>query len=144
MKEENSIKVLDELNKGCLMGIDAIELVLDKVSGKDFRKILERQKKFYEDMSDKVLKLYSKFCDEDPVDISTMDKVMTWYGIQMNTITDSSTSKLAELLIKGTNMGIIEGKKMLNHKEMDKKVEILVNEYVKMQEDCVESLKKCL
>ncbi len=35
--------------------------------------------------------------------------MMTWYGIQMNTIKDDTISKLSELLMQGTNMGIIEG-----------------------------------
>ena len=36
-----------------------------------------------------------------------MTKAMTWYGIQMKTMMDDTTSKLSELLMQGTNMGII-------------------------------------
>jgi len=73
-----------------------------------------------------------------------MNKVMTWYGIEMKTMTDHSNSKIAELLLQGTNMGIIEGRKLLNHKEIDKDVNSLIDEYVKMQEEAVEKLKKFL
>jgi hypothetical protein len=45
-----------------------------------------------------------------------MNKVMTWYGIEMKTMFDKSNSKIAELLLQGTNMGIIEGRKLLNNK----------------------------
>ena len=69
---------------------------------------------------------------------------MTWYGIQKDTILDDSVSKLADLLINGTNMGIIEGRKLLNNKTMDKKVHKLCNEYVKVQEKYIEKLKKFL
>ena len=69
---------------------------------------------------------------------------MTWYTVQMKTITDSSTSKLAELLLQGTNMGIIEGRKLLNNKEADKRIITLIDEYIKMQEKAVEKLKKFL
>ena len=62
----------------------------------------------------------------------------------MNTMINSDTSKIAEILINGTNMGIIEGRKLLNHKNTDKRVHSLVEEYVDMQEDAVENLKKFL
>jgi hypothetical protein len=62
----------------------------------------------------------------------------------MKTMMDDSTSKIAELLLKGTNMGIIEGRRLLNHKDTDKEVHELVQEYVDMQEDAVEKLKQFL
>ena len=69
---------------------------------------------------------------------------MTWYGIEKDTLTDSSISNLADLLIRGTNMGIIEGKKLLNNKTMDKKVHKICKEYVKMQELYLDKLKEYL
>ena len=69
---------------------------------------------------------------------------MTWYGINMKTLTDHSSSKLAELLLQGTNMGIIEGRRILNNKELDKQVKNIISEYVTMQEDSVEKLKTFL
>lgn len=73
-----------------------------------------------------------------------MTKAMTWYGINMKTLTDHSSSKLAELLLQGTNMGIIEGRRILNNKELDKQVKNIISEYVTMQEDSVEKLKTFL
>ena len=142
--EENSINVLDELNKGCCMGMDAINFVLKKVDGNEFKKILTEQLENYRNISEKINELYPKYSENDPHETSTMEKVMTWYGIQIRTITDSSSSKLAELILKGTDMGIIEGKKLLNHKYTDKKVEDLIKEYIKMQEKAVEKLKEFL
>lgn len=144
MKEENNINTLDELNNGCCMGMDALEVILEKVKGKEFKKLLQKQYDDYAEISDKISDLYPKYSDKDPHETSTMNKAMTWYGIQMKTITDSSESKLAELLLKGTNMGIIEGRKLLNNKNMDKKIEELLNDYVKIQESCIEKLKKFL
>ena len=45
----------------------------------------------------------------------------------------NSISKLADLLINGTNMGIVEGRKLLNNKTMDRKVHKICSEYVDMQ-----------
>lgn len=144
MKEENNINVLDKLHKGCCMGIDAISFVLNKVDGKEFKELLEKQQEKYEDIAEKIEDLYENYSEKEPHETTTMNKAMTWYGVQMNTINDKSTSKLAELLTQGTNMGIIEGRKLLNHKNVDKKVESLVKKYVNMQEDCIEKLKEFL
>ena len=62
----------------------------------------------------------------------------------MKTITDKSDSKIAELLLQGTNMGIIEGRRILNNKKLDEEVSNILKDYVTMQEKCVEKLKDYL
>lgn len=141
---ENEINVLDELNKGACMGMDAIHFILDKVNDESLKKELNRQYDKYKEISDKICEIYPEYNDDKPHETSTMNKVMTWYGIEMKTMMDDSTSKIAELLLQGTNMGIIEGRKLLNHKDTDKEVNKLVKEYVDMQEDAVEKLKEFL
>lgn len=39
--DENEMNVLDELNKGSCMGMDAIHFVLDKVEDENLKKILD-------------------------------------------------------------------------------------------------------
>ena len=144
MKEEKNINILDELNKGCCMGSDAVKFILEKVEGKKFKNTCENLLEEYEDLEEKINKIYNKYSDDEPHETNAMNKAMTWYGIQMKTMTDDTTSKLSELLMQGTNMGIIEGRKLLNHKNTDKEVEKLVSEYVKNQEEAVEQLKQYL
>ena len=57
---------------------------------------------------------------------------------------DTSNSKIAEILLQGVNMGIIEGRKILNKKKINKEVESIVSDYVTMQEKNVETLKSYL
>ena len=145
MKEDkNEINVLDELNKGACMGKDAIHFILDKVEDEALKKELNTQYETYNSITDKISELYPEYSKKEPHETSAMNKMMTWYGIEMRTFMDSSTSKIAELLLQGTNMGIIEGRKLLNHKGTDKEVNKLVEEYVAMQEGAVEELKKFL
>ena len=143
MKE--NINTLDELNKGACMGMDAIHFILDKVENEEFKESMEIQYNKYKDISRRINKVYSKYNSEDtPHETNLMNKAMTWYGIEMKTLTDHSDSKIAELLLQGTNMGIIEGRKLLNNKEVDNEINSLIEEYVTMQEDSVENLKKYL
>ena len=141
---DNNINTLDELNKGCSMGIDALNVILSKVDDNKFKDLLEKQKLEYKDLSDRISDLYKKYSDNEIDKTNIMEKAMTWYGVEKDTITDSSISNLADLLIRGTNMGIIEGKKLLNNKTMDKKVHKICSEYVKMQELYLDKLKEYL
>ena len=141
MKEQ--MNVLDELNKGACMGMDAIDFIIDKVNDEEFRKILKEQYNDYENISKKIHELYPDN-EKEPHETNVMTKAMTWYGIEMKTMTDKSSSKIAELLMQGTNMGIIEGRKLLNNKDINKEVNAIIDEYVTMQENAVEKLKQFL
>lgn len=144
MDDENEVNVLDELNKGACMGMDAIHFVLEKVKDDSLRTELNRQYEKYKKISDEICELYPEYSDKKPHETNAMNKVMTWYGVNMKTLTDDSTSKIAELLVQGTNMGIIEGRKLLNHKETDSNITRLTKEYVTMQEEAIEKLKQFL
>ena len=144
MKEKEDINALDEIHKGACMGIDAISFVLDKVEDDSLKKELEKEEKEYNKIKEKVEKIYPKYNEGKPHDTSVMTKAMTWSGIEMKTMNDKSNSKIAELLLQGVNMGIIEGRKILNNKKINKEVNDIIEQYVKMQEESVETLKKYL
>ena len=146
MENENqNLNILDEVNKGATMGMDAITYVSEKASDGDFKQVLDTEYNKYQKISQRVNDLYSQYSDKEPHETNAMNKAMTWYGIQMKTITDDTTSKLSELLMQGTNMGIIEGRRLLNqNKDIDSNVQNILNDFVVMQEDSVETLKKYL
>lgn len=143
--ENQNLNILDEVNKGATMGMDAISYVTDKAKDKNFKQVLYTEYNKYRDISRRVNTLYSKYSDKEPHETNAMNKMMTWYGIQMKTMTDDTTSKLSELLMQGTNMGIIEGRRLLNqHDDIEDSVKTILNDFVVMQEDSVETLKKYL
>ncbi len=144
-KEKNDVNVLDELNKGACMGKDAIFFIMDKVDDEELKDLLKKQYNKYDEISKRICELYPEYnSTKEPHKTSTMNQVMTWYDIEMETMMDGTTSKIAELLMKGTNMGIIEGRRLLNDNQADEETRKLLEEYVKMQEEAVESLKKYL
>ena len=126
------------------MGKDAIHFVLDKVTDENLKKELHTQYEKYEQITNKISELYPEYSDKEPHETNAMQKVMTWYGIEMKVMMDDTTSKIAELLMQGTNMGIIEGRRLLNDKNTDPEVHAIVQEYVDMQEDAIEKLKPFL
>ena len=143
--ENKDLNILDEVNKGATMGMDAISYISEKVSDDEFKKVLDTEYNKYEKISQRVNDLYNNYSDKEPHETNAMNKMMTWYGIQMRTMTDDTTSKLSELLMQGTNMGIIEGRRLLNQNaNAAPNVKNILNDFVVMQEESVETLKKYL
>ena len=98
-------KVLDEISKGTTMGMDAIHFVSDKVGNTRFQGVLDVEYGKYKDIQNRVEDLYPKYNKtKEPQETNPMNKAMTWYGIQMKTMTDQSNSKISELLMQVTNM----------------------------------------
>ena len=58
----NNMNVLDEINKGCYMGIDALDIVIKKVEDPDFKELLESQHQEYVDFTNKIDELYRVSC----------------------------------------------------------------------------------
>ena len=142
MKED--INALDEIHKGCCMGQDAIKYVLDKVEDDSLKEELESEYNDYDIIAKRIDEIYPNYNEGKPHETSVITKAMTWTGVEMKTMMDNSNSKLAELLLQGVNMGIIEGRKILNKKDLNKEVTSIVSDYVTMQEKSVENLKKYL
>ena len=144
MEVKEDINALDEIHKGACMGIDAISFVLDKVEDKNLKAELEKEEQDYNAIKRDIEEIYPKYNEGKPHETSAMTKAMTWSGIEMKTLMDNSTSKIAELLLQGVNMGVIEGRRILNKKKINKEVNDLVSRYVSMQEKSVENLKRYL
>ncbi len=144
--ENNNLNVLDEINKGATMGMDAIDIISDKTKDADLKETLKVEYNKYKKISERVNDIYSHYhTNKEPHETNAMNKMMTWYGVQMRTIKDDTASKLSELLMQGTNMGIIEGRRLLNHNtRIDKDIKNVLNDFVVMQEDSIETLKKFL
>lgn len=144
MEKNNNIAILDEIHKGAKMGMDSISFVSEKVGDANFKDNLSFQYNQYGEILNQVNTIYQKYGDI-PNDSNFANEVMGWTGIQMNTITDKSNSHLADMLIQGTTMGIVEGRKLLNNNpNADSEIIQTLNTFVKMQENNVEKLKTFL
>lgn len=144
MERNTNLYVLNEVHKGAKMGMDSISTVSEKVSEPNFKNNLSFQYTQYGDILDSVNEIYKKY-GTIPRDDNPMTEVMAWTEIQMNTMTDKSNSHIADMLIQGTTMGIIEGRKLLNQNpNIDQEVRQVLDTFVKMQENNVEKLKTFL
>ena len=144
MKMDNPQFVLNEINKGIKMGMDSISTISEKVEDNNFKNDLLFQYDKYNEILNRVnseLKNYDDF----PKELPPMQKTMGYIDIQLSTLNDKSNSHIAEMLIKGTNMGIIEGVKLKNRNpDIDPNISSILDDFIKFQENNVEKLQQYL
>lgn len=138
------IEILKEINKDAKMGMDSLTMVTKKVQDEKLKKLLNNQHDEYQNIFDRTQELLVQE-NKNIQDVPTMQKVMAWTGIQMNTLNDKSNSKLSELLIQGNDMGVIKGTKLLNESNFTTpEIENLLSDFVRLQEKNIDDLKKFL
>ncbi len=140
----DDLTILNEIHKGVTMGMSSLEDVAKKSSDSNFKDELTTQFTTYQTTLNKVNNEFANI-GEIPDDAPLNEKVMGWTGIQMNTISDTSNSKLSEILIQGYDMGVIKGFKLLNQNpKASQNVKNILNGFIRLQENNINRLKKFL
>ena len=141
MKE---IEILKEVNKNSKVGIDGVNFILEKALDDEFKQMLYSQKSEYQNIYDRsknLLLQYGEMAEDTP----PLQIAMSWMGIQISTLTNTTDSKLAEILIQGNDMGIIKGTKLLNSTPFKQdSIRNILNDFVGLQQDNINELKKYL
>lgn len=138
------IEILKEINQNSKMGMDSLSTILKKTQDSDFKNLLNAQHDEYQNIFDRTQELLVKN-NAQMEDTPTVQKAMSWMGIQFNTANDTSNSKLSELLIQGNDMGIVKGIKLLNnHSFLNNEIKNLLSDFIRLQEKNIDDLKKFL
>ena len=143
MKPEEA-NVYREIQKNTEMAIKAIDALSDKAYEDDFALQISRQSLKYSDIRGKAMdKLLA--AKAEPVHQNYLSDMMLKGAVQMNTLFNTSTSHLAELMIQGSNRGITEMCKILNHNPQgDTSAVELAKELMDFEEKNIAILKKYL
>lgn len=137
--------MLNYVYQNSQMGIETLKQIIKMVENESLEKSLEKQLTGYQDINTKAKKMLNAN-GYDEKGISEMEKLTSYLMINMKTLTDKSSSHIADMLIKGSNMGIVEAAKQLHKYEAsaEKDIIALMKELQKMEERNVEELKKYL
>ena len=140
----NNLEFLNFISKNAEMGFTSIKDLIDIIEDEELKKIIEKQQEKYEEIYNEASELIDKY-DEDQKGVSPMEKFTSYIMIKMSLLTDKSTNHIAEMMIKGSNMGIIDIRKKLNsYDEIDKKVNRLGEKLLETEENNIEKLKPFL
>lgn len=141
MDNNINLTILNEISKAAKMGMESISFVMQKVGDENMKENLSTQYSEYGKIADRVnteFKKYGEVPDESPFGT----KMMSYIGTEFNTIKDKSNSHIAEIMIQGGNMGIIECQKLLNHNpQADEPIKNILNDFVTMQKNNIEKMK---
>lgn len=111
----------------------------DETMREELRSEYEDYEKFLSDLSD----FFNKTGIE-PQDVNFMQKAFMYTSVKMNTLTDDSASRIAELMLKGTITGITELAELLNAHgdELGSKAREFAERLKDLEETFEERLKK--
>ncbi len=139
-----NVELLNYIYQNSQMGVETIHHLLTIVEDNEMLDQLKTEFKEYSSINDEARELLEKN-GYDEKGIGTLEKIMSDFMITMQTIRDNSSSHIAEMMLKGSNMGIIEATKKINeYTDADEHIVDLMKELLKLEENNVESLKKFL
>ena len=137
-------ELLNFIYKNSEMGVSTLGKLIDMVGEISFRKQLTDQLAEYRTFENSAKELISKYGAAEK-GLSDVDKAKTYFTISMQTMTDKSNSHIAEMLITGSNMGIIESVKNLKkYPAAEKEVRDLLQRLLEFEENNVQRLKEFL
>ena len=143
MKKDDA-EILREVQKNTEMAMKAIDTISDKVYDDDLAVQLSKQALRYSQIHNKAL---DKILEgkAEPYRTNNISQMMLVGGIHSNTLLDTSTSHIAELVIKGSNKGITDMCKALNHHERAEGFSLeIAKEFMDFETENIERLKKYL
>ena len=138
-------EMLNFVYQNSQMGVETLNQLLPMIDNEAFKKRIEAQLKEYKQIHEEAKELLNRH-GYDEKGIGALEKIMTYLMIDMKTLMDKSSSHIAEMLIQGSNMGIIDAVKRINQyeKEAEKEVTALMKRLLKFEENTVERLKDAL
>lgn len=138
------IELLNEVYKGCQMGVDSIGEILPKIADSDMITILNEHRSKLMELQKKVVTLASEQNDsiEKPGMVS---QLMLKGETKMNIMMDESNSHFAEMLIQGSTMGVTGITRLLRKSEnYNAEVKKLAESLVRLEEHQIEKMKQYL
>ena len=109
----DDVKLLNFIYQNSQMGVETIDQLEKIVEDKDFKRYLkEKYEGYCKIHKDAKEKLNSHGYDERG--IGSFEKIRTYLMINMQTLTDKSTSHIAEMMMIGSTMGIVSAIRNLN------------------------------
>ncbi|MCM1065536.1 MAG: hypothetical protein NC420_13900 [Eubacterium sp.] len=138
------IKIYREIQRNADMAMKAIDTIADKVEDEGLSLQISRQSLEYSELHNEAVKQLIE-AKTRPFQSSHLSDAMLKTGLRYNTMLNTSTSHLAELLIRENNNGILEMEKVLKaNGRAGEKSTALARQLIESEEKSVRSLKEYL
>lgn len=145
MNENNEL--LEYIYQNSEMAKFTLEKLLNELKGKDNKiikdveDVLKKYEIYYKSLKKELKKESIK-----PKDSSLLSKMGASMEIKKEVISDNSDASIADMLIKGMSMGVLDIEKKLSQYDeiANKKTIKLAKEFLKFQQESITQLKKYL
>ncbi len=135
-------QILNSIFKCAKTATASIEAIKNETNDDQLKNILNEQFQNYKDYeSQAACKLYSM--GSEPKGMNSISKAMIWSNIKLKTLTDESSSNISNMLIQGTNMGILDVQKEINDVDssVSEDTKNLAQNMINMMADNINQLK---
>ena len=137
-------ELLQSIHQSTNMGREGIQSVLNYAKDDRLRQALEQQLVEYEKLAGASGKMLLER-DEKPKETNPVAKASSAAMSAMKLMADPSASKIAEMMIQGSTMGIIEETESLKkHPEADEPIQQIARDMIQFEQDSIERLKQYL
>lgn len=142
--KQDDITILREIQKNTQMAMTTIDTLLDKTEDSEFTMSLSKQSLGYAKIhNDAVEKLVEE--QSGTYRTNQIADIMLRGSVHMGTLTNVSTSHLADMMIQGSNRGLTNMYKVVKHNAMAQDMSVeLAKELMDFEENCIEKLKEYL
>lgn len=135
---------LSEVYKAAKIGSDTLSMPVEKLEDAQMRTDLQKQQQEYCGYLAKVTQELAHM-NEVPEDNGAMKNAEVWTGVTFNTMLDKSPRHIAEMVIQGSNMGIVEMTKQLNKSAcVSQDVKKIGQDLIRTEEKNVQRMKNYL
>lgn len=142
--KKDDVELLREIQKNTEMGMHALDVMSNKVYDDHMALMLARESFKYGEIRDRA-RAQLLAANQRPEPENKVNRMMLSAAIQGNTLLNSSTSHLAELMIRGSSMGLSDLWKAMNHNaQAGEQATELAKELMDFEENNIKELKKYL
>ena len=137
-------ELLNFIYQNAQMGVITIDQLIYIVEDEDFKAHLSAQLEEYRSIFSEAREQLNKN-GYDEKGIGTCSKIKTYIMIRLQTAKDHTPSHVAEMLIIGSNMGILDATKNLkNYQDVEEEIRNLMQRLLAFEVDNVQQLKDFL
>ncbi|MBZ4662847.1 MAG: hypothetical protein JG776_529 [Caloramator sp.] len=138
---DKNIELLNYIHQNAQMGVETIKQLLKETKDENMKNVLQKHlneyQKFY-DMADNKLKSNNI----EPKELNLLSKAFTDLMINLKTLRDKSPSHMAEMLIQGSTMGIVDmTKKIKEYQGVEKETLDIANGLLQFEQKSVDEYK---
>ena len=140
----DTIELLNFISQNAKMGVETLSRLVQITQEEEFKNYLTEYLDGYQSfLSDADKRLKKK--KEESKDLSPMAKVMSYLSLSFNTMIDKSPSHVAEMVMQGCSMGIIDiTKRIKQYSGAEKTALTLAEKLLKFEQKNFSRLQKFL